>query len=157
MKILSQMYLWTKKNWLNFGSHPQSGVVSWIKVLERRCHCWLSHWSNPFRRLNASSCSQLHCQSTSLRKSWRTGSVCTEKCGMNLETYVIIPRKRFSSERVCGVGMSRIAAIFSLSGWTPSADSRWSGMFPSPSKTSAYCSSSDEVGADSTASALRWA
>ena len=44
MKVLQQMYLWTGKNWLNFGSHPPPDPdpgIFW-RILQ---HCEIGHFS----------------------------------------------------------------------------------------------------------------
>ena len=44
MKILPQIYLWTRKNWLNFGSHPLPDPdpgIFW-RILQ---HCEIGHFS----------------------------------------------------------------------------------------------------------------
>ena len=93
------------------------------------CHRrWVSGYSRRGILISVSRCGDFHqstSQQLSVSRSCLRGAVSSERLGSNLSRYVTIPKNRWTSILLLGVGMFVIASIFLGSGVIPSGVTTW--------------------------------
>ena len=136
MKILPEMCLWTRKSWLNFGSHPWTGSRRLWGILQ---HCEIGHFSTIWL-ISLENWSVLRENfSTDVFSDKKVPGTFRKSSGLRIRIWTLDPQSRSGVwirfalvcalqvlllHYVCLVIMYRIGCLFHQHGWVKASLSR---------------------------------